>query len=111
MWQLPGGSIKKGESFEAAARRELAEESGFSARKLKVIGSFYLQNRFSDKRQYVVTCTSLFEHKLTADEDEFIDTTWLSKPRLIDMIKKGEFDNINLLAALNLWFNHSGEQS
>src|SRR5882724_5746684 len=32
MWQLTGGSMKQGETVEDAARRELAEESGYSAK-------------------------------------------------------------------------------
>lgn len=30
-WVSPGGGLQEGESFEAAARRELLEETGFSA--------------------------------------------------------------------------------
>lgn len=105
MWQLPGGSIKLGESIRSAAKRELAEESGFSSKRTKILGSFYIHNRLSNKKQYVVVCTKLFEHKLRGDVDEFIDTHWLSKRQLTGMIAKGEFNNINLLAALNIWFN------
>lgn len=30
MWELPGGKVKQGEDFEAAARRELMEETGLA---------------------------------------------------------------------------------
>jgi len=109
MWQLPGGSVKSGESIKVAANRELAEESGYSSKKVKVLGHFYTNNRLSDQKQYVVLSTELFAFKLPEDKDEFIDTFWLTKEEITTKIASGEFDNINLLAALNLWF-HVGEK-
>lgn len=38
-WQLPGGSIRRGETPEAAARRELAEEIGLTTSSLLPAGS------------------------------------------------------------------------
>lgn len=56
LWQLPGGAIESGESIIDAARRELAEESGFTANSCTVIGSYYLNNRRSDRKQFVIVC-------------------------------------------------------
>jgi len=110
MWQLPGGSMNTGETPVAAALRELAEESGYSAKKAKVIGMFYVHNRLSDQKQFVVLCTDLFEYKLAEDPDEFISTHWMSKSQLINKIRSNEFENINLLAGLNFWLNMEGRQ-
>jgi 8-oxo-dGTP pyrophosphatase MutT (NUDIX family) len=42
-WNLPGGKVKPRETFEKAAERELEEETGIKANKLKEIGvlNFY----------------------------------------------------------------------
>lgn len=41
-WDLPGGSIKQGESAENTARREMKEELGVSIERWKLIGRFSL---------------------------------------------------------------------
>ncbi len=105
MWQLPGGSMLKGENIETAANRELAEESGYSAKTITNIGYFYVHNRLSDKKQHILLATDLTEHTLEADYDEFIESYWIDKSEIKHMISSGEFDNINLLAALNIWFH------
>lgn len=104
MWQLPGGSIKKDEQIIDAANRELAEESGYRADESEIIGFFYTNNRLSNKKQHIVVSTKLVKYKLQEDEDEFIDSYWINISDLHDYIKRGEFTNINLLAALNIWF-------
>ncbi len=39
LWALPGGKIEPGEAVEAAARRELTEETGITAGELCVCGA------------------------------------------------------------------------
>ena len=107
MWQLPGGKMHAGESIHAAANRELAEESGLQGAQLRTIGSFYVNNRLSDQQQHVVVAAQLHEHKLPADVDEFIETHWFSVDQLLEKIATNQFDNINLLAALNLWLHNN----
>jgi 8-oxo-dGTP diphosphatase len=36
-WEIPGGGVESGESFEEAARRELAEETGIEGANLREI--------------------------------------------------------------------------
>ena len=106
MWQLPGGSMKSKEKILDAAMRELAEESGIGANQARKIGYFYTQNRFSNQKQYVIECRDLYAHKLKEDDDEFIESLWLTRDSIGELIRKGRINNINLLAALNLLYNN-----
>lgn len=105
MWQLPGGSMHIKESVEEAVQRELSEESGYASRALEILGYYFTSNRNTKKKQYVVLCKDLYENKLPEDHDEFIESYWLSLSEVHTMIENKEFNNINLLASLNLLFH------
>ena len=106
LWQLPGGSILANEDIIVAAKRELSEESGYSFRDAKNIGFYYTNNRNSNKRQHVIIASDIYENRLPSDDDEFIESQWLSLNKVKNMIKNNEITNINMLAALSLWFQN-----
>ncbi len=103
LWQLPGGGMNSGESIKRAALRELREESNLTAKKIKTIGFFYVDNRRSDAKQYIVVCRDLKYCLGVADPEEFIENVWVSLDNLNKLIADGEIQNMNLLAALSLW--------
>lgn len=102
MYQLPGGAVENKEGVIDAANRELSEESGYIARDTTVIGSFYLNNRRSDRKQFVVLCRDIMPQKNTEDEEEFIKSEWVSQDKVRTLIQQGKIENIGLLAALAL---------
>lgn len=51
-WYLPGGGIKKGETFEEAIRRELREELGGQLGELRLFGVY--NNFFENKNDHIV---------------------------------------------------------
>jgi 8-oxo-dGTP pyrophosphatase MutT (NUDIX family) len=90
-----------------AANRELAEESGLKVRRCKEIGFFFTYNRRSDQKQFVVLCTDLYEEKANGDPEEFIESHWLPHIKIEKMAASGELHNMNLMAALHLYFVRS----
>lgn len=103
LWQLPGGSMHEGELPEEAANRELAEESGYSADKQTILGYYYTNNRYTARKQHIVLCERLMRKQMPKDKDEFIDSHWKSLDEVLAMIKSGDVNNVNMLAALMLW--------
>lgn len=105
MVQAPGGAIEAGESPEVAANRELIEESGYVAGKLKLLGSYYMDHRKSNAKAYVFLGTELKRSKQQhTDEDEdsayeFIESFWMPLNSIQDEIASGSIDNAALLTA------------
>ena len=99
IWQLPGGKIEAGETPEEAACRELAEESGITARSMKKLGKFYPDNRKTSAVLHVMLASHFEKYSLPADDGELIESHWLDVSEVTHMIQSGEIKNYAMLAA------------
>jgi ADP-ribose pyrophosphatase len=100
MLQLPCGAIEEGENPMETAKRELVEESGYTAPKLELIGSYYHDNRRSNAKMYVYLATDAVScEKIGGDPQEFIESFWMSLAILSKSIADGTIDNLTVLAA------------
>lgn len=55
-WSFPGGGARRGESMAAAAVRELAEETGCTARRVNLVGCLAETISDSPHTAHVFTC-------------------------------------------------------
>jgi ADP-ribose pyrophosphatase YjhB (NUDIX family) len=70
-WYLPGGGIKKGETFEQAIRRELREELGVELEKIKLFGVY---NNFYEYKNDNIVIFICDKFTLTGKTDNEIET-------------------------------------
>lgn len=73
-WEIPGGGILPGELPDEAAQRELREEAGYRARRLKRLGEFWPNNAYLDEVIHVYVAEDLIVDPLPADQDEHLET-------------------------------------
>ncbi|MBP9866426.1 MAG: NUDIX hydrolase [Candidatus Omnitrophica bacterium] len=90
LWEWPAGGLEKGESIRDAARRELAEETGYSPRKLKLLFSFYPTPGISSEVMFLFLGQNLVSKKAQGDEDERIEVQEFSLAQIGRMIQKGQ---------------------
>jgi ADP-ribose pyrophosphatase len=72
MWELPAGRIDDGETALTAAKRELLEETGYSARQWKRILHFYVSPGFLDETMTIYLAQGLQAGEAQPEPDEKI---------------------------------------
>lgn len=88
---FPAGFVEEGEDLETAAKRELEEETGYTARKLEKLGSYYYMPGISNvKINYFLATGLKKEKKQNLDPSEFIDVKLIPMEELKRRILKNE---------------------
>jgi len=87
--EFPAGKIDPGETAEATAHRELAEEVGYTSSRLRKLAEFYTTPGFCDERLFLFLAEELTPCESVQDEDEEIEVCRYSLDALPDLIKTG----------------------
>ncbi|GAB6157528.1 NUDIX hydrolase [Desulfotomaculum varum] len=104
--EAPAGKKDPGESPEVCARRELQEETGYTAGTLEKICQFYTTPGFTNELMHVFLARDLTPGQQKPDEDEFVQVTEVALQDALEMIYNGQIRDgktiAGLLAAYNL---------
>ena len=103
LWELPAGRIDRGESALAAARRELLEETGYTARRWKRALVFYSSPGFLDETMTIYLARGLKAGRARPEPDELISVRLFPLATAVRMARRGTIRDGKTLAAL-FWF-------
>src|SRR5688572_22972837 len=70
--ELPAGTLEKGEAPMNAAGRELLEETGYLAKRIKIIGTFFTSPGILSEKMYAFAAYDLQQKEQALEEDEEI---------------------------------------
>ena len=104
IWELPAGTLDPGESARTAARRECAEEIGFSPRRIEKLGEFYPTPGFCDEVMIFFRCSRLERPKRPAalDLDEQLEPRAFSIAQIRQLIKRRQVMDMKTIVGLTL---------
>lgn len=100
LWELVAGRIEPGESPRAAARRELAEETGYAAQRFRKLLDLFPTPGFVSERMIVYAAEGLRAGAAAPEGDERITTRKFSLRELEAMMRRGTLRDAKSIAAL-----------
>ena len=100
--EVPAGGIEEGEVSDEAVQRELQEEIGYTAGKLRYLSSFWLAPGWCTENMHAYLATDLTPSSLQADDDEFISVVRVPLTDAMKLISEGQVQDAKSIAALLL---------
>jgi len=107
LWELPAGRVDEGESELAGAKRELREETGYTARNWKRVLFFYSSPGFLDETMAIYLARDLVAGPAQPEDDERITVRMFPLPDLLRRVFNGSLRDGKTIAAV-LWLAQAG---
>jgi nudix-type nucleoside diphosphatase (YffH/AdpP family) len=103
LYEIPAGTLAKGESPEACALRELIEETGYRAGKLKELFHCFLAPGYSTEMIRFFLATELQLGHQNLDEDEAIQVCPTPIKRALQMVHSNEIEDAKTTVGILLY--------
>jgi len=100
-WEMPTGGVRMGESFEAAAQRELMEEAGYRAGTLTWVNSYYTSKSVCEEVAHLYIGRDLTQSEAPPDDTEFLEVAVMPFDDVLQMALVSEIrDGMSVIAIL-----------
>lgn len=103
LWELPAGKLEPGEDPLAGAQRELAEETGYRAKKWRQLAEYYASPGFLGESMRVFVAENLIAGVARPEEDERIEFRLVRLSDTLKMIEKGAIHDGKTLTGVLLY--------
>ena len=101
--EIPAGTLEKGESPKACALREIQEETGYKAKRMSHLVTYYPSIGYNTEAIHCFVASGLTQVKKKLDTDEFITVKKMELPKLLRMIKAGKIIDSKTICAVMIY--------
>ncbi|TFE29925.1 NUDIX domain-containing protein [Cohnella luojiensis] len=101
--EIPAGKLDAGEEPEAAALRELEEETGYRARSIVHLQSFSTSPGFAEEIIHLYFTDDLEQGEVHLDEEEFLTCEAITLDQALQYIQDGRICDAKTLLAVSAW--------
>ena len=92
--EFPAGKIDPGEESLACAKRELEEETGYTATDWHYVCTIHNAIAYSDEHLDLFLARGLTAGDARLDDGEFLETFTATLPEMLEMVKRGEITDV-----------------
>jgi ADP-ribose pyrophosphatase len=100
LWELVAGRIDSGETPRQAAERELIEETGYRAKRLRIFLEVFPTPGFLEEKMFLLLAEGLTPGKAEPEDDEKIIVRAYKHKQLEEMIRKGKLRDAKTIAGI-----------
>lgn len=108
IYEIPAGKLNAGEDPMLAAARELEEETGYIAERLKLLYVLYPTPGYTNEKIYIYEAEGAKKGAQRLDEDEFLSVEYLPVEKVFEMIGAGEIRDAKTIAAVQSYVLRHG---
>ena len=101
LYELPAGTLKKNERPSVCAKREIIEETGYAASKLKMLGWIYPVPGYSTEKINIFAGMGLKKmSRARPEEDEMIEVRAMTRQKVRSLFRSGRITDAKTISSL-----------
>ncbi len=103
--EIPAGTIEQNESIEACVFRELEEETGYMAKKIRKLVSCYTSPGYSSEILHIYLAEDLIKTASKNEEDEVLEVVKMKMDDALELVKSNLIIDAKTILALQCYMN------
>lgn len=108
--EIPAGKLEAGEDPLSCAKRELQEETGFTAGTWKLLHRFFTSPGFADEQLHLYMASDLTKGSNHLEEDEFVQLFTANPEEVQRLLTEDQIHDAKTLIALYHWLHKQREK-